>query len=157
MAITISNLSSKSDTKSYIFADIHLDLEESKRSTNSRNGDVVAGNDIIVDKDQEAIKNSIRNILLQRRFLNPSFGANIKSYIGQPLTEMGAYSLGNIIDRNLNLFEPRIKVEKILVAPDYDKFEYAIVIIYTFRNFKSDVIVLNAGFSVGRGDFYFIK
>lgn len=157
MALTINTLSNRSDKKSATFVDLYLDLQETKQSTNSRNSDVITGNDIVVATDEEAIKNSIRNILLQRRYLIPSFGANLRSYIGQPLTEMGAFSLGQIIDRNLGIYEPRIKVEKILVSPDYDKFEYSIIIIYTFRNFKTDVVMVNAGFAVGDGNLYFIK
>ena len=155
--ITIKNLSTISaSTKNKTFIDLHLDLQEAKVSTNSRNADVVSGNDIIVDTDEEAIRNSIRNILLQRRYLIPGFGANLKKYIGQPLSEMGALSLGNLIDRNLNLYERRIKVQKILVSPLYDTFTYQIVIIYTFNNFKTNNTILNASFNVGNGDLAFL-
>ena len=157
MAVVIKNLSNKSERKEYVFSDLNLDLIETKRSTNIRNAEVNSGNDLQIATDESAIANSIRNILLQRRFLNPSFGADLRRYIGQPLTEMGARSLGDLIDRNLNLFEPRIVVEKILVAPDYDNFQYAIVIIYKYRNFIKDSVLINGAFNISDGNLYFIK
>lgn len=157
MSIVIRGLSNKTIEKPYTFSDLHLDFEETKKSTDNRSSDVVSGNDLLIDTDQEAIKNSIRNILLQRRYLNPGFGANLRGYIGLSLSEMGARSIGEVIDKNLNLYEPRITVEKILVAPDYDNFTYAIVIIYRFKNFINNKVLLNGVFDSGRGDFYFIK
>lgn len=157
MSVVIKGLSNKTSTKPYTFSDIYLDFEETQKSTDNRSSNVTTGNDLLIATDQEAIKNSVRNILLQRRYLNPGFGANLRGYIGLSLSEMGAKSIGDIIDRNLNLYEPRITVDKILVAPDYDRFTYAIVIIYRFKNFINDRILLNGEFNAGSGDFYFIK
>ncbi len=158
MAIVVKNLSNKTMQRKYSFTDLHLDFKETQKSENIRNNDVVAGNDLLIDADELAIQNSIRNILLQKRYLNPGFGANLRAYIGQPLSDMGARSLGETIERNLNLYEPRITVDKILVAPDYDKFQYAIVIIYRFKNFITNTVLVNGIFDAsGKGDFYFIK
>jgi phage baseplate assembly protein W len=157
MLLTFKNISNKKNNGKYFFTDLHLDFKETQRSINNRDDDVVSGNDLQIDTDEAAIANSIRNILLQRRFLNPSFGANLRKYIGQPLSEMSAKSLGDIIDRNLNIYEPRITVEKIFVAPDYDNFKYGIAIIYKFKNFINNTIILNGFFNVRDGDLYFIK
>ncbi len=157
MAIVIKNLSNKTPQRKYSFVDLHLDLQEAERSENNRNSDVASGNDILTDVDENAIQNSIRNILLQKRYLNPGFGANLKAYIGQPLSELGARSLGETIERNINLYEPRITVDKILVAPNYDKFEYTVVIAYRFKNFITNRVIVSGIFNTGKGDFYFIK
>lgn len=153
--IIINNLSNKNKSKGYIFSDLNLFVETTQKSTSVNNNNIVIGNDIVIDVDESAIKNSIRNILLQKRYTFPSFGANLKSFVGQPLSEMAAISLGEVIEKNITLYEPRVKLQKILVAPDYDNFLYFIVIIITLPNFKNQSLSLQSIFT-NDGDFQFI-
>lgn len=129
--IKISSLSKT--TKDFSYKDILLDFQESKVSLNSKNNDIVAGNDIVVSTDINAIKNSIVNILTQTRYTNSLMNVNLKKYLGSPATEMTSQSIGNDIDKGLALLEPRIKVNNILIAPDFDQFTYRIVIIYSIK------------------------
>lgn len=141
MAITISNLSNKKGNNSYTFSDLHLDLEESKRSLNTRNSQVANGPDILADHDEQAIKNEIINLFTQIRYTNPQFGINLRQYIGQPLSDFGARSLGEDIDRVMNLFLIRARVKKILVAPDYNTDSYVIALILELPNFNKSIML----------------
>jgi phage baseplate assembly protein W len=153
VAITISNLSNKKGNNSYTFSDLHLDLQEAKTSTNNRNADVVAGPDIIADYDELAIRNEVRNLFTQSRYLNPKFGINLRQYIGQPMSEMSAWSLGQDIERGINLFIPRVKLKKVVVAPDYNIQAYIIILLLDLPNFSKQVM-LNASLNnIGRFDF----
>lgn len=140
--IKITNLSNKKNNRNYSFSDFHLDMEEKKVSSNKVNSSVAAGNDIVADYDEKAIINSITNILLQRRYLTPSFNINLPKYIGKPITDMAALSLGQDIEKGLALFERRVKVKKILVLPDKDNNLYKIYLLIEMPNFSNRVMTL---------------
>lgn len=140
--IKITNLSNKKNNSKYSFSDFHVDMEEKKVSTNNVNSDITVGNDIIADHDEKAIMNSITNILLQRRYLTPSFNINLPRYIGKPITDMSSLSLGQDIEKGLALFERRIKVRKILVMPDKDNNAYKIYLLIEMPNFSNKVLSL---------------
>jgi phage baseplate assembly protein W len=151
VAITIGNLSNKKGGSTFV--DLHLDLQMVKKSNNVSNNNVVAGNDVIVDTDEAAIKNAIINGLTQRRYTNPLFGLNVRRLIGQPITDMGAQSLGDSIDRWITTFEPRAKVIKILVAPDYDNYLYRVVLILFLNNLNKQIMLNGTLNDIGRFEF----
>ena len=155
MSIKISNLTNKKNGRDYSFADIHLDFSPKQASSNTRNSDIVSGNDIEADYDEKAIMNSLRNILTQRRYLNPSFGVNIKKYIGGSVNDLTSKAIGTEIDRGITLFEPRVKVEKIIVLADPDKFSYYISIAVSLPNFQK--IFYYSGVLDNIGNFNFIN
>ncbi len=151
MAITIGNLSTKKGGSTFV--DLHLDLQMAKKSNNVLNNNVVAGNDVIVDTDEAAIKNSIINGLTQRRYTNPLFGVNVRRLIGQPLSDMGARALGDSIERWITTFEPRVKVIQILVAPDYDNYLYRVVLILFLNNLNKQTMLNGTLNDTGRFEF----
>jgi len=152
--IIVGNLSNNKNNRKYTYTDIDVSLEKTQNSDNNRNSDVVAKNDIIINTDERAILNSVQNILLQKRYLTPKFGANLRNFIGQPLSDMGAVSVGEEINRNITLYEPRIKVQNIYVVPDYDNYMYVIAIILSIPNFKNKQLILNGKLSTD-GDLFF--
>jgi len=153
--IIINNLSNKKKTNNFLFADLNLNFVETQISTNRRNNDIVAGNDLVIDVDEQAIKNSLRNILTQKRYLVPGFGADLRNYIGGPLSEINAKLIGREIEKQITNHEPRVKLENIYIAPDYDNFMYAIVMIVKLPNITRDNTVLNSIFT-NDGEFYFL-
>lgn len=140
--ITITNLSNKKHNRKHSFSDFHLDMEEKQVSTNVGNSEVFAGNDIVADYDEKAIINSITNILLQRRYCTPSFNINLPKYIGKPITDMAARSLGQDIEKGIALFETRVKLKKVLVMPDKDQNVYRIYLLIVMPNFSDKIIRL---------------
>jgi len=141
--ITIGNLSNRTDSRDYTYSDLHLDFQEKKSSNNAHNSDAVRGNDVIVDTDATAIRNSIINILMQRRYFNSEFNVNMKQYIGEFVSDMTSRSIGDAIDKGLHLFEPRIIVDKIAVFGDPETFSYKIAILYSLKNFKNSKSLLS--------------
>lgn len=152
--LTISNLTSIKKATGYVFSDLNLEFKEKQVSANSRNSDVVSGNDLVIDFDVEAIKSSIRNILFQKRHL-VNMGVNLKKYIGQPISEMRAISMGEEIEKAIYLYEPRIKTEKIFVGANIDQSTYYISMVVRILNFNN-TISLNASFDKN-GVFHFIN
>lgn len=154
--INITNLSNKKNGRSYNFSDLHLDFETKKVSQNSKNSDIVSGNDILADYDESAIINSITNILLQRRYLNNQFQVDLKRHIGKPISDMAAMSLGNDIKRGIELFEPRVKIQNITITPNINKNLYYIQLSVVMGNFSENAIVLQ-GILENNGNLQFIK
>lgn len=152
--INISNLSNKiSDNKS-VFSDLDLALEEIKVSKNKITNDFATGNDLSISTDENAIKNSIRNILFQSRHLT-DMNANLRKYIGEPISEFRGLSLGEDIERVLKMYEPRIKITKILVGTDLENSQYYISIAAQLVNLGQS-IKINAAFN-RNGSFNFIN
>jgi phage baseplate assembly protein W len=103
-------------TTDYTYVDLHLDITESVAKTD--NNRFIRGNDIEVDYDEAAIRNSIVNIFNTKkgeRFLIPEFGADLYRYLFSPVTESTGNMIGRTILNALELWEPRVIVEKVNV------------------------------------------
>lgn len=154
--INISNLTNRKNNQNYIFADLHLDLMSTLTSNSKKSSILVSGNDIVIDVDQQAILNSIVNLLTQSRYLNPDINTNLKKLIGQPITSMNAQSIGESINRIINLYELRVTINQILVAPDPDNNLYTILLYLILPNFSNKNIILNLAVD-NQGNFSFIN
>lgn len=105
------------DTDNSLFTDLHLDLVETRASTDIGTP-APQGKDIRVDKDMAAVINSVTNILNTspgERFLVPEFGINLKKFLFQPVSEAVANSIGAAIITGLERWEPRLTVDHIKV------------------------------------------
>lgn len=151
--IVISNLSKKQSGQNYTFSDLHLDLTEKKYSLNKQNTKISTSNDIISDLDASAIKNSVVNLLFQKRYLNPTVNMALKQYIGQPISDGMSTAIGDKINHSLFLLEPRITVNKILVGANIDKNAYNIAIIYTINSLSKMVDTVNGILNNSNGIF----
>jgi phage baseplate assembly protein W len=102
-----------------------------------------------------AIKNSITNLLFQRRFLS-NLNINLNKHIGEPISEMRGIAIGDDIQKAIFLFEPRAKVQKIYIGTNTDQNLYYISINLIIVNFSQNVVTLNATFN-NNGSFDFIN
>lgn len=154
--ITISNLSNKKDTNTFMFSDLLLDFQTTKKSTNKQNNDVVSGNDLVIATDEGAIFNSIRNLLIQKRYLRPDIKSDLYRYIGLPVSEMGGNAIGEEIERTLTRYEPRVKIKQILVVANSKNNSYTIFMFLILPNFKNKQVSLTGVFD-NNGNFDFIN
>lgn len=152
--ISISNLTSNKSGKKFIFSDLNLNFIEKQVSGNRRNSDIVPGNDLVIDYDEEAIKNSIKNILFQRRFL-VDLDINLRKYIGSPASINLGESLGEDIKRAISIYETRVSCDKIVVFVNLDQNLYVITMFIKMLNLNKN-IRLNANFTQD-GSFDFVK
>jgi phage baseplate assembly protein W len=152
--ISISNLTSNKSGKKFIFSDLNLNFMEQQVSGNRRNSDIVPGNDLVIDYDEEAIKNSIKNILFQRRFL-VDLDINLRKYIGSPASINLGESLGEDIKRAISIYETRVSCDKIVVFVNLDQNLYVITMFIKMLNLNKN-IRLNANFTQD-GSFDFVK
>jgi len=85
-------------------------------------------NDIVVLKNEEAIKQSVKNLILTKvdeRPFNPSLGTDTTSYLFELHTKISANALIEEIESVLKNNEPRITLQQIDVDvnPDSNNFE----------------------------------
>lgn len=87
--------------------------------------------------DIEAIKNSIKNILLTRRGekpFNPRFGSNVTDYLFEPATRATKLSMAEEIEYSIKEHEKRVKLTGITIDDDIDNNSFQI---------RLDMIILN--------------
>jgi phage baseplate assembly protein W len=123
-----TNLSQKNN----VFTDIFLDLAQEPFEYLIGNR-TIQGNsrDIKVAYDLNAIKNSLVNLFNTvpgERFLLPDYGCDLRQYVFEPVNEFVARRIGRDIVRNLEKWEPRVKLVNISVDGYKERGEYEITL-----------------------------
>ena len=78
--------------------------------------------DIVPLKDDRAIKNSVKNLILTNfyeRPFQPEMGANLLGLLFEPADNITKIELKDGIKSVLDYYEPRIKVQNIIIEDDY--------------------------------------
>lgn len=79
--------------------------------------------DLVVIKDDAAIKQAIKNLLLTNvgeRPFQPSLGSKIPRLLFEPLDYVSSSIIQDEIKRVIGLYEPRVEVIKIDVIPEFE-------------------------------------
>ena len=90
--------------------------------------------DLVVVKDKAAIVQAIRNLLLTQkgeRPFQPDLGSNIYRTLFEPLDYVSSALIKQAIFETLGNYEPRIRVDSVLVNPDFENNGYQVEISYT--------------------------
>lgn len=90
--------------------------------------------DLVVVKDKAAIVQAIRNLLLTQkgeRPFQPDLGSNIYRTLFEPLDYVSSALIKQSIFEVLGNYEPRIRVDSVLVNPDFENNGYQVEISYT--------------------------
>lgn len=72
----------------------------------------------------QAVINSVKNLLLTGHYekpFHPEIGSNIRRMLFEPLDAIVASNLQREIEETLLNYEPRVRVVRIVVTPDFDK------------------------------------
>lgn len=147
VAIVITNLEKISNTlnteNKRIFKDLHLDFERAG-TYNTLLQQKVYTNDIKIDYDEAAIRNSIINLFSTRpgqRFLFPRYGMSLDKYLFEPVTRENAETIGEDINRAVEQYEPRTNVIKCIVLPKPEDNEYDITLVLSVPMFNSSTSI----------------
>lgn len=132
MALVIrTNNSSPQRSKSIIYSDFKTSFQFS-----------FVKKDLESDINEEAVKTSIKNILLTNRgerFFNPNFGSDIRSVLFENYTSATEQIISDLVKNAINNFEPRANVIEVLVKGDPDNNQVYVTIIFSIIN-KSEPI-----------------
>jgi len=85
----------------------------------------------------DAVKNSIRNIVLTNRgerFFNKDFGCDVRKMLFENFDSSTEASIKSFIELAISNFEPRAKILEIIVSPNVDLNAYTITLVFTTIN-----------------------
>ena len=131
------------EQKSHIFKDWHFDFTKSNVYDTTLN-QRIEGNDLQVDFDEQAIRNSLRNLFNTRpgqRFLFPLYGLDLYQFLFEPITPENARLIGEKIVRSVELYEPRVRIVSCDITPRPDSNTYDIALIIQLPAFKTTTTI----------------
>lgn len=134
-------------TQKFIYKDVSLDFSFGKvtketelyRAQGSKN-------DLNELLDVDCIKNSLRNLLTTRKgqkLLNPEYGSSFEDYLFTNISELHAQLIGESINKDIAVYEPRVQVLQLNVIPDIDNNQYNIIIHMALPSLNNKVVSLN--------------
>jgi hypothetical protein len=101
--------------------------------------------DIVLLKDADAVKRSIRNLMLTgqyERLFQPNMGANLKQLLFEPITPLTQHSIELAIKDTIVAYEPRVKIISLSVNVAPDENGYSVVLLFAIDQL-SDVTTVD--------------
>jgi hypothetical protein len=101
-----------------------------------------ASNDIVRFVNENAVTRSIKNLMLTdkgERLFQPKIGSNIRRMLFEPMGPSTATAISSYVSDTIEKHEPRAKVIRIDVIPNYDRNAYVISIVYFIINKQEPV------------------
>ena len=97
--------------------------------------------DLIAIKNETAIARSIRNLVLTypgERFFNPYLGSKVSRSLFENMDVGTASIIKEEIQLTIENYEPRVKVIKVEVIPDFDNNNYNVTVTYDIIGIELD-------------------
>ena len=130
-----AQLNNKSDRNVRQYAD--LDLFFGKKASN---------NDVSEITDIQAVKRSIRNLVLLNTFekpFHPEISGGIRDMLFEPMTPVIAAILARKIEDVIVNFEPRCRLVNVRALPDLDRNIYNVSIEFYIVNAPTELVDLS--------------
>lgn len=100
--------------------------------------------DIIPLKDDAAIKNAVKNLLITNFFERPfqdDLGANLRGLLFEPAGFITEIQLRDNIRNVLNKYEPRVRVTNINITDNSDTNSYIIQVNFLIKEYDTEASV----------------
>ena len=113
-----------------------LDLFFSKKATS---------NDISKVTDIQAVKRSIRNLILTDHYekpFHPEIGSGIRGLLFELMSPLTANVLAKVVEDVIENYEPRAKLMGVTVYPDMDRNAYEVTIEFYVVNTPTELVEL---------------
>jgi len=104
-----------------------------------------ATKDVIVKKDVDAVKQSVRNLILTNHYerpFHPEIGSGVSALLFEPLDPITAQSLKRLIGEVIQNFEPRAQVVSVEAFPNLDANSYEVTINFRIVNIPGELVTL---------------
>lgn len=72
--------------------------------------------------DVNAVKQAMKILMLSNYYerpFSPKKAANLRGFLFQNISPLAADSIATVIEKLYENYEPRVKIEKVIVTPDY--------------------------------------
>ena len=113
-----------------------LDLFFAKKATSK---------DISKVTDIQAVKRSIRNLVLTNHYekpFHPEIGSGVRDMLFEPMTPLTAHILTRKIEDVIENFEPRARLISVRAQPKLDRNEYEVTIEFFVVNAPTELVDL---------------
>ena len=97
--------------------------------------------DIIPLKDDIAIKNAVRNLLVSNFFerpFQPSLGANLRGLLFEPADNITKIDMRQGISDVITKHEPRVELQKIIINDLPDQNSYNIIVLFRIKEYDTE-------------------
>ena len=104
-----------------------------------------ASNDINKVTDIQAVKRSVRNLVLLNHYekpFHPEIGSGVRDILFEPMTPLTSHSLAVEIEDVIENFEPRAKLIGVRAQPNLDRNEYEVTIEFYVVNTPTELVDL---------------
>lgn len=125
------NVFTPREKKISLYSDLRKDLVISPLS-----------NDITTLKDEDAVKESMRNLVLTdqgERLMQPTLGAGLKQLLFENMTPAVLEMIRERVKSTLELYEPRASIIDLTVSGDLDSNEVYINVVFFISNREQPV------------------
>lgn len=90
--------------------------------------------DVVISIDDQAVIRSVRNLILTNHYerpFHPEIGSNVRKMLFEPISPLTANYLQREIEDTIKNYEPRVKLQQVIVQvePDYNYYQ-AIISFY---------------------------
>ena len=129
----VVNLITAKSKKISLYQDFKKNLELSPISS-----------DITLNKDDESVKEAIRNLILTdrgERLMQPNLGGNIRAMLFENLTPATVRLMEEQVRTTIELYEPRAELMDVTVSANLDSNEVAITIEFYLTNDEQPVSI----------------
>ena len=100
--------------------------------------------DLYLEVNEEAVKRSIKNILLTdrgQRLFDPIFGSSIRSLLFENISPQTESALKSAIESAIENFEPRASLIDVIVQPMPDENAYAVTVAFGIINSPEPIVL----------------
>ena len=104
-----------------------------------------ASNDINKVTDIQAVKRSVRNLVLLNHYekpFHPEIGSGVRNILFEPMTPLTSHSLAVEIEDVIENFEPRAKLVGVRALPNLDRNEYEVTVEFYVVNAPTELVDL---------------
>ena len=104
------------------------------------------GFDINKVTDIQAVKRSVRNLVLLNQFekpFQPQIYAGVRELLFENMTQVTAIVIARKIEDVINNFEPRVRLNSVKCYPNYDKNAYDVTVGFYVVNAPTELVELD--------------
>ena len=104
-----------------------------------------ASNDINKVTDIQAVKRSVRNLVLLNHYekpFHPEIGSGVRGILFEPMTPITTNILAKKIENVIENFEPRAKLVGVRALPNLDRNEYEVSVEFYVVNAPTELVDL---------------
>ena len=105
----------------------------------------IPNNDVNTITDIQAVKRSVRNLVLLNQYekpFHPEIGSGVRGMLFELMTPFVAAQLTKKVEDVINNFEPRARLVSVRSIPDYDRNAYEVSVEFYVVNAPTELVDL---------------